>query len=138
MNKIILCFIRFACIYICTHCNVTAINGGSLQAQFHCAKQRLVQRTTTDDIWVDRFNFLRIWSVIEICARARAILESTMVKYIGAQQRGSCNWRTAGAALNFRASILHIVILEISIYITISALTLKLSRILLERLNKKK
>lgn len=68
----------------------------------------------------------------------RVTLESTLVEYIGAQQRGSCNWRTTGAALNFRASILHIVILEISIYITIPALMLKLPRILFWKLNKKK
>lgn len=42
-----------------------------------------------------------------------------LVEYIGEQQRGSRNWQTAGAALNFEASILQIVILEISIYATI-------------------
>lgn len=65
----------------------------------------------------------------------RVTLESTLVEYIGAQQRESSNWRTTGAALNFRASILHTVIWEISIYITIPALTLKLSRILFGKLN---
>lgn len=51
------------------------------------------------------------------CSRnMRTTLESTLTKYIGVQQRGSRNWRTAGIALNFRASILHIVILEILIY----------------------
>lgn len=34
--------------YVALQRNVTAINGGSLQAQFHCVRQRLIQRTTTD------------------------------------------------------------------------------------------
>jgi hypothetical protein len=63
----------------------------------------------------------------------RAILESTLAGYMDGQQRewgegagdgkgerrARRNWRTAGAALNFQASILHIVIPAISIYATI-------------------
>jgi len=52
----------------------------------------------------------------------RATLESTLAGYMDGQQREGRvrrNWRTAGVALNFQASILHIVIPAISIYATI-------------------
>jgi len=94
--------------------NVTAINGGSLQAQFHCARGKDLCPTDNRRRYMGRL--IQFPTDMKCNRNMCTTLESTLAEYIGAQQRGSCNWRTAGAALNFTASILHIVILKISIY----------------------
>jgi len=100
--------------------------------QFRRANRRLVQWTKPPArTYMDRL--IQFPTDMKCNRNMRAILESTLAGYMDGQQRewgegagdgkgerrARRNWRTAGAALNFQASILHIVIPAISIYATI-------------------